>query len=154
MAENESAALDGSERKLLEEAAIRNAQAVACPISGRLRGGIESIALFQRGRDESIVVATDIELRSFERPHRVEHLVRLGAIADKIAETCDAIVFFSPHAAEHRPQRFGVGVQVADDNCPHDVLRARFFGNSRRIRSTISIGVSSSRMSMVASHIR
>ena len=126
---------------------------LARPLGGGLGSGIKSISFFE-SRDKAVVVPADVVLRAFERAHGVEDLIRLRAVADEIAEAGDAIELLAPNPAEDRPQRFAVRVNVADDHRPHDVLRERFFGNSRRIRSTISIGDSSSRISIVASHIR
>src|SRR5207248_11251349 len=119
---------------------------------GRLCGGIETVTLSQSHR-HAIVIASDVYLPPPECAHRVEDLIGLRAIANEVAEADDAGEFLAPDVAHHGPQRFSVRGQGADDERPQDDLRVRLRGNSWTMRSTISIGVSSSRMSRMMSDI-
>ena len=133
---------------------------IARPERGVLGHVVESDAVFETGRD-AIVIAADVELSRAHRAHRVEHLIRLRAVADEIAEADDVIVFLPADAIHHGAQRLCVRMQIADDERSHARLHAaRFaesrkpFGSSRISRSTISAGVSSSRTSMAMSAVR
>ena len=130
------------------------------PQRGDARGLVEILSLLQ-ACDHPIVVAADVQLASLDRTHGVEDLIGLGAVSDKVAKANDAIEFLSPHARQHGAQGFGVRVKIADHENLHQVLRTTFFaesrkpfGNSSSRRSTISAGVSSSRISSVTSDIR
>src|SRR5216683_6842764 len=79
MAENESIMLDRPEGKLLEKTAIRRTEMFARPVGSRLRGGIESVALFEISH-VAIVIASNVQLGRFERSHGVEDLIRLRAV--------------------------------------------------------------------------
>src|SRR5207237_9191860 len=132
---------------------------IACPERGVLRGVVESLAVFD-ARGDAVVIAANVELRRAKGAHHIEHLIRLRAVADEVAEADDVVELFAADALGHRAQRFGVRVQIADDERSHETLRERRalsrkpFGSSSSSRSTISFGVSSSRTSIVTSHIR
>ena len=149
-----------SERKVLEEIAIGRAEMIARPQRRLLRDVVESDAFVDSGSD-AIVITADVQLARAHRAHHIEHLIRLRAVPDEVAEADDAIVLFAAHALHNGAQCVGVGVKIADDERSHARLHAarladsrKPFGNSRMSRSTISPGVSSSRISMVTSAVR
>src|SRR5437764_4391773 len=127
---------------------------IAGPERGELRRVVELLAIFVAGHD-AIVIAADVQLPRLPIAHGVEDLVRLSAVPDEVAQADHAMELLAPHAIDHRAQRFGVGVEIADNERSHPLLRARRpLGSSKTSRSTISAGVSSSLISMVMSHIR
>ncbi len=128
VAKEELVALDGPQRQFLQEAPIRRAEMLARPLSGDLRGVIECALLVDSG-GEAIVIASNVEFFRFERAHRVDDLIRLGAIPDKVAEADDAVEFLAADVTQHRAQRLRVRMEIADHKRPHEVLRARPRGN-------------------------
>src|SRR5207244_1114727 len=127
---------------------------IARPERGELRRVVELLRILVTG-DDAVVIAADVELPRLPVAHGVEDLVGLRAVADEVAQADHAMDLLAPHAVDHRTQRLGVGVEVADDERSHPLLRAsRPFGSSKTRRSTISAGVSSSRIAPVMSHIR
>src|SRR5207245_5896077 len=159
-AEQDAVALERTQRQIQEEPAIRRAEVFGRPESCLQRHVVEPFAIFQT-RGDAIVIAADVQLPALHGAHGVEDLIRLCAVADEVAETDDAIELLAAYPPENGAQRFRVGVKIADDKGPHQCLRATFFaesrnrfGSSSRSRSTISAGVSSSRISNVTSDIR
>ena len=160
VAEKHAITFERTERQIHEEPAIRRAEMLAGPEHRLQRHVVEAFPIFEAGSD-AIVIATDVELAALHGAHGVEDLIRLCTVADEVSQTDDAIKLFAPDAPENGAQRFGIGVQIADDEGPHQFLRATFFAESRNPfgssssrRSTISEGVSSSRISKVTSDIR
>src|SRR5437016_9312615 len=148
VAEKESVIFNRPERKLFEEAAIRGAEMSPRPLGRFSCRRIECLTGLVAG-NESVVIAANVELRRPEHAHGIDDLIRRSAVPDEVAQADDAVEFLAANFAEHRPKRLGIRVKIAHYQCSHEVLRARFFGSSRRMRSTISIGVSSSRISSV-----
>ena len=141
-----------------EESSVRRTQTRSGPDRRLGRGRIESDRLLP-GSD-SIVIATDVVLRAVEHAHRIENLIRFGAITDEVAEADDVVEFFAADAAHDAAQRLGVRVQIAHDQRSHVSLQVellavsrKLFGSSSSRRSTISAGVSASRISRVMSAV-
>src|SRR3954454_1574885 len=162
MTEKDVLALDGAEREPGKKMAVARGEVIARPERGGFRGGVEAFGVVESGRD-AVVIAADVELRRLHRAHRVEDLVRLRAVADKIAEADDLIELLAAHAVHHHAQGLRVRMKVADDershvraplDCERRAGSRKPFGSSSSSLSTISFVVSSSRTSMVMSDIR
>src|SRR2546426_8934110 len=94
------------------------------PFGSNFRRRVESASLSEADSD-AIMIAANVELFCFECPHRIDDLIRLSAISNEIAEANDGVEFLAANMTQDRSQRFGVRVQIAHHQRPHDVLRAR-----------------------------
>ena len=98
------------------------------PERGLFGGSIESLGSINPCSD-AIMIAANVEFFCFECPHRIDDLIRLSTISNEVTEANDGVEFLAANVTQDRSQRFGVRVQIADDQRSQDVLRARPRGN-------------------------
>jgi len=150
----------GADGEIAQKPAVGRTEMLSRPERRGLCRLIEAVRIVETRRD-AIVIAANVDLAAAQRAHRVEDLIRLRAVADEIAETDDCVELLPAHPLKHDAEGLRIRMEIADDERSHARLHADFFAASRTLfgsssnsRSTISMGVSSSRVSMVMSDIR
>ena len=81
---------------------------VAGPVDGLGRLGIE----VQREEEEGVFVIPAERPRPVERV--LDHLARIGAVADEVAQAVDLVHLLRMDIRQHRFESFDVGVEIRD----------------------------------------
>ena len=89
-------------------------QLVAGPIDGPQGDRVEAVGIEQR---RLVVVAEDRHLALGD--HLVQALARIGPVADNVAQAVDLADALRADVVEHDPERFQIGVNVADQGTLH-----------------------------------
>ena len=87
---------------------------LAGPIDGPQGDRVEAVGIEQR---RLVVVAQDGHLGLGD--HLVQALARIGPVADNIAQAIDLADALGADVVEHDPERFQIGMDVADQGTLH-----------------------------------
>ncbi len=112
---------DGSFWERSEPLAVPGEQLILGPARGLERDFVEHLAVVDAAT-HLIVIASDDD-RTFELADSVNNRIRIGAVADEVAEDDGSVEVLATYALQHRGKRFEVRVDVAQYEISHESLR-------------------------------